>query len=135
MEEKRFYNRKQVDMGTILVVEDSATQRQMITEFLEDKDYKVAIATNGVEALERIVQSNPDVVLLDVLMPQMNGYEVCRRLKKDPKTHEIPVIMCSAKITEVDRYWGIKIGADAYIGKPFKQRELIETIERLMAEN
>lgn len=122
-------------MGTILVVEDSATQRQMIVDFLEVNDYKVAVATNGLEALEYIVESNPDVVLLDVLMPGMNGYELCRRLKKDPKTQEIPVIICSAKITEADRYWGMKIGADAYIGKPFKQKELIETIERLMAEN
>ncbi len=122
-------------MGTILVVEDSATQRQMMTEFLEGKDFQVTIARNGVEALERILDSSPDVVLLDVLLPQMNGYEVCRRIKKTPKTQDIPVIMCSAKTTEVDRYWGLKVGADAYLGKPFKQTELMEAIKRLIADN
>ena len=122
-------------MGNILVVEDSATQREMIADFLKCNDFQVTVASNGLEALESIQNTSPDVVLLDVLMPQMNGYEVCRRLKRNPKTHDIPVIMCSAKITEVDRYWGMKTGADAYIGKPFKQKEMIETIERLMAEN
>lgn len=122
-------------MSTILVVEDSATQRQMIADFLEDSDFQVKIARNGVEALQRLRDSSPDVVLLDVLMPEMNGYEVCRRIKNDPKTQDIPVIMCSAKITQVDRYWGMKIGADAYIGKPFKQNELIETIERFLDNN
>ncbi len=122
-------------MSTILVVEDSATQRQMIADFLEDSDFQVKIARNGVEALQRLRDSSPDVVLLDVLMPEMNGYEVCRRIKNDPKTQDIPVIMCSAKITQVDRYWGMKIGADAYIGKPFKQDELIETIERFLDNN
>lgn len=122
-------------MSTILVVEDSATQRQMIADFLEDYDFQVEIARNGVEALQHLHDSSPDVVLLDVLMPQMNGYEVCRRIKNDPKTQDIPVIMCSAKITQVDRYWGMKIGADAYIGKPFKQNELIETIERFLDNN
>lgn len=122
-------------MGTILVVEDSATQREMMAEFLKGNDFQVTVASNGLEALERVQDTSPDVVLLDVLMPQMNGYEVCRRLKSNPKTHAIPVIMCSAKITEVDRYWGMKTGADAYIGKPFKQKEMIDTIERLIAEN
>ncbi|MCL1468987.1 response regulator transcription factor [Argonema galeatum] len=122
-------------MGTILVVEDSTAQRQMITEFLEGKDFQVTTARNGVEALERILDSSPDVVLLDVLLPKMNGYEVCRRIKKTPKTQDIPVIMCSAKTTEVDRYWGMKVGADAYIGKPFKQTELIDAIEQLTREN
>lgn len=122
-------------MGSILVVEDSATQRQMMAEFLQSKDFQVAVANNGVEALKRLEETCPDVVVLDVLMPQMNGYEVCRRLKNNPKTHDIPVIMCSAKITEVDRYWGMKIGADAYIGKPFKGSELIDAIERLLSLN
>lgn len=122
-------------MSTILVVEDSPTQRQMIADFLGDYDFQVEIARNGVEALNHLHNSCPDVVLLDVLMPQMNGYEVCRRIKNDPKTQDIPVIICSAKITQADRYWGMKIGADAYIGKPFKQTELIEAIERCLANN
>lgn len=122
-------------MSTILVVEDSATQRQMIADFLEHYDFQVEIARNGVEALKHLHDSCPDVVLLDVLMPQMNGYEVCRRIKNDPKTQDIPVIMCSAKITQADRYWGMKIGADAYIGKPFKQTELIAAIERCLTNN
>ncbi|MFB2922193.1 MULTISPECIES: response regulator [Aerosakkonema] len=122
-------------MSTVLVVEDSATQRQMIADFLEGNDFQVTVASNGKEALERVQDTCPDVVLLDVLMPQMNGYEVCRRIKKTPTTQDIPVIMCSAKTTEVDRYWGMKVGADAYIGKPFEQKELIQAIARLIGEN
>ena len=121
-------------MGNILVAEDSFTQRQLIADFLEERDFTVTTATNGVEALAQVLRTCPDVVVLDVVMPQLNGYEVCRRLKTTPETQDIPVIMCSVKTTEVDRYWGLKIGADAYIGKPFQKHELIEAIERLLSE-
>ena len=84
------------------------------------------------EALEKVQLSCPDLVLLDVVMPKMNGYEVCRRLKTDPKTQNVPVVMCSSKGEEFDRYWGMKQGADAYIVKPFQPRELLGTVKQLL---
>ena len=119
-------------MSTVLVVEDSHAQRAMISDLLKESGLKVTVATDGVEALEQILQACPDLVLLDIVMPRMNGYEVCRRLKADPKTQNVPVVMCSSKGEEFDRYWGMKQGADAYIAKPFQPTELIGTVKQLL---
>ena len=115
-------------MSTVLVVEDSVTQREMIT----GSGLTVTIATDGVEALEQIQGHCPDLVVLDIVMPRMNGYEVCRRLKANPKTQKVPVVMCSSKGEEFDRYWGMKQGADAYIAKPFQPTELVGTVKQLL---
>jgi len=119
-------------MSTVLVVEDSVTQREMISDLLRDSGLKVKVAVDGVEALEFIQSHCPDLVVLDIVMPKMNGYEVCRRLKADPKTQNVPVVMCSSKGEEFDRYWGMKQGADAYIAKPFQPTELIGTVKQLL---
>ncbi|HEY9874676.1 MAG TPA: response regulator [Candidatus Obscuribacterales bacterium] len=119
-------------MSKVLLVEDSATQRAMISDFLKQRGLKVTVARDGMEALERMQADCPDLVLLDIVMPRMNGYEFCRRLKSNPKTHKIPVVMCSAKGEEYDRYWGMKQGADAYIAKPFYPRELVGTVKHLL---
>ncbi|BAS54631.1 MULTISPECIES: response regulator transcription factor [Leptolyngbya] len=119
-------------MSTVLVVEDSVTQREMITDLLKGSGIEVTIATDGVEALEHIQGHCPDLVVLDIVMPRMNGYEVCRRLKADPKTQKVPVVMCSSKGEEFDRYWGMKQGADAYIAKPFQPTELVGTVKQLL---
>ncbi|GAP96786.1 MULTISPECIES: response regulator transcription factor [unclassified Leptolyngbya] len=119
-------------MSTVLVVEDSVTQREMITDLLKGSGIEVTIATDGVEALEHIQGQCPDLVVLDIVMPRMNGYEVCRRLKADPKTQKVPVVMCSSKGEEFDRYWGMKQGADAYIAKPFQPTELVGTVKQLL---
>jgi len=119
-------------MSTVLVVEDSVTQREMITDLLKGSGLNVTIATDGVEALEHIQGHRPDLVVLDIVMPRMNGYEVCRRLKADPKTQDVPVVMCSSKGEEFDRYWGMKQGADAYIAKPFQPTELVGTVKQLL---
>ena len=119
-------------MSTVLVVEDSITQREMITDLLKGSGLLVAIATDGMEALEQIKTFRPDIVVLDIVMPRMNGYEVCRRLKTDPKTQGVPVVMCSSKGEEFDRYWGMKQGADAYIVKPFQPKELVGTVKQLL---
>ena len=119
-------------MSTVLVVEDSVTQREMITDLLKGSGLIVAIATDGVEALAHIDEHCPDLVVLDIVMPRMNGYEVCRRIKSDPKTQNVPVVMCSSKGEEFDRYWGMKQGADAYIAKPFQPTELVGTVKQLL---
>jgi twitching motility two-component system response regulator PilH len=119
-------------MSTVLIVEDSIAQREMITDLLKASGLTVSIASDGVEALEAILSEPPDLVVLDIVMPRMNGYEVCRRLKSDPKTQNVPVVMCSSKGEEFDRYWGMKQGADAYIAKPFQPTELVGTVKQLL---
>ena len=119
-------------MKEILLVEDSQAQRELICDLLRNSGIKVTIATDGVEALEQIQKFNPDLVVLDIVIPRMNGYELCRRLKSDPKTQNVPVIMCSSKGEVFDRYWGMKVGADAYIVKPFRPIEFIGTIKQML---
>lgn len=119
-------------MSKILVVDDSVTLREMIAEILKKSGAEVVMASNGMDALERLKDYTPDLVVLDVVMPKMNGYELCRRIKKDPKTKNVPVLMCSTKCEEFDRYWGMKQGADAYIAKPFHPQELLATIKQLL---
>ncbi|MGK7906460.1 MAG: response regulator transcription factor [Synechococcus sp.] len=119
-------------MLKVLVVEDSPAQREMITGLLKENGLDVLEASDGVMALESIQGQVPDVVVLDIVMPRMNGYEVCRRLKADPATENVSVVMCSSKGEEFDRYWGMRQGADAYIAKPFRPKELIGTIKQLL---
>lgn len=119
-------------MSHVLVVEDSVPQQKMITDLLQNSGISVTVAGDGVEALEQIQGECPDLVVLDIVMPRMNGYEVCRRIKADPKTQNVPVVMCSSKGEEFDRYWGMKQGADAYIAKPFQPTELVGTVKQLL---
>lgn len=119
-------------MNNVLVVEDSAPQREMISELLAKSGMIVALATDGVEALEQVKALQPDIVVLDIVMPRKNGYEVCREIKSDPSTQNVPVIICSSKGEDFDKYWGMKQGADAYIVKPFQPKELIGTIKQLL---
>jgi twitching motility two-component system response regulator PilH len=119
-------------MSTVLVVEDSIPQREMITDLLRGIGLEVTVASDGMEALEQIQSHRPDMVVLDIVMPRMNGYELCRRLKADPSTQSMPVVLCSSKGEEFDRYWGMKQGADAYIAKPFQPTELVGTVKQLL---
>jgi len=119
-------------MNTVMVVEDSVTQREMISNLLKESGLRVTVASDGVEALEQVQQHCPALVVLDIVMPRMNGYELCRRLKSDPKTQNIAIVMCSSKGEEFDRYWGMKQGADAYIAKPFQPTELVSTVKQLL---
>jgi twitching motility two-component system response regulator PilH len=119
-------------MSQILLVEDNLSQQTMIAELLKNHGLVVTVVDDGVQAIEEIHKAKPDLVILDIVMPKMNGYEVCRRIKNDQKTKEIPVIMCSSKGEDFDRLWGLKNGADAYVVKPFQPMELIGTIKQLL---
>ena len=119
-------------MTTVLVVEDSKSTRKMMSKLLSEKGFKVATAIDGVEALKKLPNVSPDIVVMDIVMPNMNGYELCRKIKSNPQTKDVPVVICSAKSEDFDRYWGIKQGADAYIAKPFEKRELIATIKQFL---
>jgi twitching motility two-component system response regulator PilH len=119
-------------MSTVLVVDDSQTLRQMLSELLQNQGMKVVEAINGLEAQEKIKSQAPDLVITDLIMPEMNGYELCRWIKNHPTTQNIPVLICSTKSEEFDRYWGMKQGADAYITKPFHPPELLKTVKQLL---
>jgi len=119
-------------MSTVLVVDDSSMLREMISDLLTRSGLKVIQARDGLEGKEQIQAKCPDLVVVDIIMPRMNGYELCRWIKSDSKAQNIPVIMCSTKDEEFDRYWGKKQGGDAYITKPFQPQELIETVKQLL---
>ena len=119
-------------MVTILIVDDNKSVRQALAEILGSLHMKVLLATNGSQAIEPLAQHTPDLVITDLIMPTMNGYELCRWLKNNPATHTIPVVMCSTKSAEFDCYWGMKQGADAYLTKPFQAGELVTTVKHLL---
>lgn len=121
-------------MSTVLVVEDDLAQRKIIFKILKQIGVEVIFASDGVEALEMVHNNNPQLVILDVIIPRMNGYEVCRRLKSDNRTQKLAVIMYSNKQEEWDFYWGCKQGADAYVSKFCHPQELIDTIKYLLSK-
>ena len=119
-------------MGIALIVDDSSTEREILTSCLQKAGLNVSIATSGEEAMEKIGSSIPDVIVLDVVLPGRSGFEICRDLKAGAKTNGIPIVMCSSKGSEMDKFWGMKQGADAYISKPIDQEELLRTVQKLV---
>ena len=119
-------------MSTVLVVEDDLTQRQIVSKLLARLGLNVIFADDGVEALSLVESHSPDLVVLDIIMPRMNGYEVCRRLKSRKKTNKPAVLMYSNKSEECDYYWGSKQGADAYVSKLCHPQELVDTVKYLL---
>lgn len=119
-------------MSTVLVVEDSLPQREMISTLLESAGLRVLQAEDGVEALSLVQHHHPDLVVLDIMLPRMNGYEVCRRLKRDKKTQQLSIVLYSTKNSASDFYWGSKQGADAYVSKLCHPQELVDTVKQLL---
>ncbi len=119
-------------MSTVLVVDDSSALREMIAGLLVNAGLTVLEAKDGAEAQKKIEVNPPDLVVVDIVMPNVNGYELTRWIKNNPKTKDVPVIICSSKGEEFDRYWGMKQGADAYIAKPFRPDEMVETVKQLL---
>ncbi|MFN5856859.1 MAG: PleD family two-component system response regulator [Pseudanabaenaceae cyanobacterium] len=119
-------------MSLVLVVEDSPLQREMIATLLQNAGFQVVMAGDGVEAIAVFEKTIPHLVVVDVVMPNMNGYELCRQLKNNDATKHIPIVMCSTKAEEFDRYWGMRQGADAYVSKPFQPDELVGIVQGLI---
>ncbi|MGF1495350.1 MAG: response regulator transcription factor [Elainellaceae cyanobacterium] len=119
-------------MGTALIVEDSLTDMQILTRCLQESGISVLVAHSGEEALATMAKQKPDVILLDVVLPGCSGFEVCRELKARAETSQIPIVLCSTKGGEMDKFWGMKQGADAYLSKPIDQDELVRTIKQLI---
>lgn len=117
--------------STVLAVDDDETIQRLLQVNLEMEGYEVVIAGDGTEALERARELHPDLILLDVMMPEVDGWEVCRRLRDDPDLEDVPVVFLSARAQEADVERGTELGADAYITKPFDPIELLELVEEL----
>lgn len=113
----------------VLIVDDEEDFLELVRERLEFGGYLVDTATDGKKALIMIAQQKPDIILLDLMMPHMNGYEVCERLKNDEMYMDIPIIILTAKAQEEDKRRGLRAGADDYLVKPFEPKELISKIE------
>jgi len=117
----------------ILIVEDEESLLKLESILLTSKGYQVEGVADGRAALEAIKNHAPDLVLLDIMLPEIDGFEVCRRIKEDPATKHIPVIMLTAKKSREDMARGEQVGADWYITKPFKSAMVIETIQRFIS--
>ena len=114
---------------TVLLVEDEPAQRELLAYNLEAEGFDVITADNGEDGLLLVDENDPDLIVLDWMMPQLSGIEVCRRLKSNSKTRQIPVIMLSARAEEVDRVRGLETGADDYVVKPYSVIELMARVK------
>jgi chemotaxis family two-component system response regulator PixH len=119
-------------MGTILLIEDSITERSIITDFCKNLGISVTVATTGEEGLEKLHNNHPDVIVLDVVLPGRSGFEICREIKATEQTKTIPVILCSTKSSDMDKFWGKRQGADAYITKPIDQDIFNSTVQQFL---
>jgi twitching motility two-component system response regulator PilH len=122
-------------MGTILIVEDTPSEMELITHYLKESGYSVISAISAKEALSMAIEQKPSVIVTDVVMPGMSGFELCRNLKKHPETENVPIVICTSKNQEIDRLWGMKQGADAYITKPFTREQLVRAIRSVVVES
>jgi len=121
------------DKKKILVVDDEADFRMMLRARLEANGYEVSEAEDGAIGLEKARNTSPDLIILDVMMPKMDGYKVARLLKFDEKHRNIPVVLLTARSQQSDRETGTAVGGDAYLTKPYKPEEMLETVARLLA--
>ncbi len=115
-------------MTTVLVVEDTASEQDLIVNYMVESGYTVIRATNGQEALKKIEGKKPDVVITDLVMPGMSGLELCRSLKKNNETKDVPIVACTSKNQELDKLWGMKQGIDVYLTKPFSREDILRAV-------
>jgi DNA-binding response OmpR family regulator len=118
----------------VLIVDDEPNIVTALEYLLTKNGYQVTVAPNGEEALAAVEQDRPDLVLLDIMMPKLNGYEVCRRIRERPEGAAIRIVVLSAKGREVDVSKGLALGADLYVTKPFSNTELVSKIGALLGE-
>jgi two-component system, OmpR family, alkaline phosphatase synthesis response regulator PhoP len=119
-------------LGRVLVVEDEHDVAELIRYHLAKEGYDVRVSENGGDALRQVREAPPQLVLLDLMVPQLNGWEVCRRLKQDPETRNIPIIMVTGRTEEGDKVLGFEMGADDYVTKPFSPRELLARVRAVL---
>jgi DNA-binding response OmpR family regulator len=117
----------------VLIIDDELDSVRLIGYLLESEGYKIVAALNGERGIEKALAETPDLVILDVMMPGMDGYEVCRRLRSNPQTASIPILMFTAKSQLMNKVIGFESGADEYLTKPIRPAELLAGVERLLA--
>lgn len=115
----------------VLVVDDNLTDLSMIAQLLQGSGYTVITAMDGDDAIQLTVREQPQCVILDVVLPKQNGFQVCRRLKHMPECARIPIILLSVKNTPADHHWGIQQGADRYLTKPYRPDDLLMNVQSL----
>jgi len=120
-------------MKTVLIVEDSTLDLALLSNCLQQIGMQVLSATSSEEALTQLQQIKPDVILIDVMLPGRSGFDLCREIKQQQSTSQIPIVFCSAKSEKLDRVWGIRQGAAAYLGKPVDQDELHQLLRQLIS--
>jgi len=113
----------------ILLVDDSKNELHFLSDVLEKRGYTVRLAHNGDEAMKRLGEETPDLILMDVVMPGLNGFQLTRAITRDPRFSNVPVIMCTSKSQETDKVWGLRQGARDYIVKPVDPNELVSKIQ------
>jgi len=121
------------DMAHILVVDDSPTERHFISKLLEQTGHKVSTADSGEEGVEAAKDIHPDLILMDIVMPGMNGFQATRQITQAPETAEIPVVMVSTKSQQTDKVWATRQGAKGYLVKPVDSEMLINSIKSFLA--
>ena len=115
-------------MALVLIVDDSPTEQHVLTQVLEKNGFETLVASDGEEAISMAETSQPDMILMDVVMPGMNGFQATRQLSRNPGTSAIPVVMVTSKDQETDRIWGLRQGAVDYLMKPVKQDDLLAAV-------
>src|SRR4030042_1748400 len=118
----------------ILVIEDDPATSRLVDYSLRHEGYQVIAASNGLEGLRKARSESPDMVILDVMLPGMDGFEICHRLRSEPATAQLPILMFSAKAQEIDKDTGIKVGADDSLTKPSPPAEIVSRVEKLLAK-
>ncbi len=119
----------------ILLVDDEPEILKTVQKLLWVNGYETDIAVDGKDAMEKIAQGAPDLIVLDIMMPNVNGYQVCRSVRENPKTQSIPIIMLTAKAQNFDKFWGEEVGATVYLTKPFDNKELLNTISKQLGKS
>lgn len=117
---------------TILIVDDTPSEMELISHYLQESGYSVIGVVNANTALNQAIEHQPDVVITDVVMPGLSGFELCRSLRKHPATEKVPIIICTSKSQEIDRLWGMKQGADFYLTKPFTREQLLRAVQTVV---
>jgi twitching motility two-component system response regulator PilH len=125
---------KAMAVKKIMVVDDSPTQRYFLMDLLTKNGYNVVAVETGEEALAKVKQEAPNLIIMDVVMPGQNGFQTTRAITKDPETENIPVIMCTSKSQETDKIWGLRQGARDFMVKPVDPDELLKKISTFLAD-
>ena len=117
----------------VLIIEDDPAISRLVDYSLKHEGYDTATASNGLDGIRKAKYETPDLIILDVMLPGMDGFEICHRLRTEKETEKLPILMFSAKAQEIDRTTGIKVGADDYLPKPADPEEILKRVSRLLA--